>query len=326
EYEFAVRAGKQLLVAMREATSGRDFDAIIASEYESIGGRDLRIVYVAVCIATAGGYTVSAQQIVALTDGEPNLVLAALKGDFQDIIVPAGEGRGAYHARHRIIASLIVDGIAPREIVKEAYIRLLQVLSRDLPRNPRRSDRVFRLYKNVINHATVWDRFQRKLEMARDVFESIREYFRSDHHYWLQYGSLELEYGELDLAETYIDAAASIDPDDEIVQTTRALLFYKRSEVTDRISEASAFREAAREILIEQIKHRVDAVYPYHIMCSGELQYIRTWLSGYEVRKRPLEELKRDIDSAVKKHPYSDRLADLKKQIDGAYLELALDQ
>jgi hypothetical protein len=40
--EFLVRSRKQLLVAMKEATSGRGFDAIIADEYDSLSA-DARV-------------------------------------------------------------------------------------------------------------------------------------------------------------------------------------------------------------------------------------------------------------------------------------------
>jgi len=324
-FEFSIRAGKQLLVAMREATSGIEFDQIIGNEFSSLSSDEIRIVYLCVCIATSAGYPVTAQQLVAFSDLEPNQALGLLDGELRDVVVSMGSVRGGLVARHRIIASLVVDQLAPRELLQQAYVRLLAVISKDFAYPLRASSRGFRLYRAVINHEAVWSRFPHSLSQARSIYESVRGHFQNDSHFWLQYGSLEVEFGELELAEVYVSSAESLAPNDELVQNTKGFLCYKRAVATDRLLEAIRFREEARRILELQCARSPDNGYPYHILHSMELAYIKQWITERSERTRHMEKLRRDIEVCVKRNRYSDRLATLRKTINDAYLEMALE-
>lgn len=323
--EFSVRAGKQLLVAMREATSGADFDAIIDGELQALEAEELKIIYLAACVATAAGYTITTEQIVALTDLSPAECLAILEGGLKDVVVPvSGNKPGMWIARHRIIAELIVERLASRDLLKIAYIRLLESLARDLPRPYRSASRVFRLYREVINHSAIWSRFRDGITSAREIYESVRLHCQNDHHFWLQYGSLEMEYGELALAEVYVSAAESLAPNDDFVQNTKGSLLYRRAIDSDRLAEAFSLRENAREILVNQSKKHPGDSYPPHILCSHELKFVRAWYLKRDELKKQLEVLRSQIDSYVLAHSYSERLASLQKHIHDAYLDTAV--
>jgi len=323
-YEFSIRAGKQLLVAMREATSGADFVQIIGNEFSTLSTDEIKTTYLCVCIATAAGYAVSQQQFVAFSNLEPNQGLALLDSELRDIVIALENTKGALVARHRVIASLVVDQWAPRELLQEAYIRLLAVISKDVAHPVRAAARGFRLYRAVISHQAIWLRFPQAIVHARNIYESVRQHFSNDSHFWLQYGSLELEYGELELAEVYISSAESLAPDDSFVQNTKGLLAYRRAIATDRMLEAVSLRQNARTILEAGCKKRPDDNYAQHILHSMELDYIKAWLPKPEERKSAMRSLRDSIEVCVKTHRYSDRLSELRKIINDAYLELAL--
>jgi hypothetical protein len=214
--------------------------------------------------------------------------------------------------------------LAPRDLLKTAYTRLLEALSRDLSRPVKTWGRVFRLYREVINHATIWSRFRAEIDSARQIYECVRPYCADDHHFWLQYGSLELEYGELELAEVYISSAESIAPHDDFVQNTKGSLLYQRAIASERVAEAHSLREEARKILQMQTKKLPQDNYPPHILCSHELQFVRTWYLKKDDLRRHLGALRTEVDAVVTTHRYSERLANLQKQIYDAYLEIAI--
>lgn len=325
-YEFSIRAGKQLLVAMREATSGLDFDQIIDSEFKTLSSDEIKIVYLAVCLATAAGYSLTQQQYVALSDLEPNQALGLLDGELKDVVITLGTAKPGLVARHRIIAALVVDTLAPRETLQRAYVRLLAVISKDVSYPVKMSAKSFRLYRAVINHQSIWSRFPGSTIQAREIFESVRNHVGHDSHFWLQYGSLELEYGELELAEVYVLSAESLSPTDDIVQNTKGLLAYKRAIASDRVMMAVSLRENARKILIAQWGKNPDGDYAPHIFHQMELAYIKAWVSDREERKRSIKELKESIDLCLKTHRFSERLSLLKKSINDYYLEQAISE
>lgn len=323
--EFSVRAGKQLLVAMREATLGADFDTIIANELEDLQADEIRIVYLAACLATAAGYGITTEQIIGLTDLSPAECLALLDGGLKGVVVEMGKA-GLWFARHRIIAEVVVDKLASRDLLKQAYKRLLESLSRDLPRPVKTSGRVFRLYRDVINHNVISKRFRNSILDAREIYEAVRPYCEHDQHFWLQYASLELEYGELSFAEVYIASAEALAPYDNFVQNTKASLLYQKALQTDRLQEALSLREEARTILIQLAKKMPGDYYPPHILCSHELTFIRTWYLKRDDLRKHMSVLREEIDVYVKKHQYSERLSDLQRQIHDAYLDISIKE
>jgi len=323
-YQFSIRAGKQLLVAMREATNGRDFDEIIFGEFDSLPTDEVKVIYASVCLATSAGYSLTPQQFIALSDLEPNETLNLLESTLREVVVSVSMGRTGLIARHRVIAALIVDRLCLRELLEKAYTRILAVLSKDLEHPVRTSSRTFRMYREIINHERIWYRFPQSINQARSIYEGVKAHFTNDSHFWLQYGSLELQYGELELAEVYLSASEALAPKDEFVQNTKGFLCYKRAVASTRVMEAQELRDQAREILYAQCgRHPMD-VYAPHILYSQELAYIRTWITKPDDRKKYMERLRAEIDECVKTHSFSERLTDLKKEIHDAYLELAL--
>ena len=239
-YEFAFRAEKQLLVAMREATKGEDFDLIILNEFESIESDEAKIAYLSICLGTSFGAQISLEQFISFTDLFPNEALLLLDSELKEIVIRREPYQRSLHARHRVIADALLDELAPRALVKTAYIRLLQTLAHDIDFSRSKHSRSFELYRDVINHDSIQRRFRADIQSARDIFRSLESYLKTDYHFFLQYASLELEFGELATAENYLTQAEELAPHvDDFIQTTKALLFYKQSAASSRIHEAT---------------------------------------------------------------------------------------
>lgn len=322
-YEFAIRAEKQILVAMREATRGQPFDQIIESEFESIESREAQVAYLAICLATSFNNIVTTEQFLSLTDLFPNEALELLDTQLKGIVVLREPHRRAVQARHRVIAEALLDYLAPREVVRDAYVRLLQTLAHDLDfQQPNRS-KVFKLYREVINHRLIQKRFRTEIASARAIYESLEGYLKRDYHFLHQYGSLELEYNELATAENYLIQAEELAPKSDFIQSTKALLFYKQAIASHKLHEAAVLRDEARKILLELLETRDADPYPAHILCSQELDWIEHWPTRFEERRRLMNALRDDVASLAKKLPHSRRLQDIKKRIDEHYLEMA---
>jgi len=323
-YEFSIRAEKQILVAMREATQGEPFDHIIESEFDSVESDEAKIAYLAICLATSFGNRLTIDQFLSLIDVFPNEALGLLDTQLKGIVIRREPHFRAVQARHRIIAEALLDSLAPRTLVKEAYIRLLQTLAHDLDfAQPNRS-KVFRLYREVINHRLIQQRFRTEIASARAIFQSLEGYLRHDYHFLLQYALLELEYDELATAENYLTQAEELAPrPDDFIQTTKAMLFYKQAADSQKLHEATVLRDEARKILLTQIDERPDDPYPAHVLCARELDWIEQWPSRFEERRRLMSSLRDEAVTLLKRYPYSRKLEVLKKRIEARYLELA---
>jgi hypothetical protein len=320
---FSGYARNQILVAMRRATLGDKFDETIKNEFLQVQPLEAKMLYLCGCLATAAQFSLSKQQLLASSTARPAEALSYIARNLKNVLIPTSSNSDYYVARHRVIAELIVGKLVLRSMLKEAYIRLLQTLANDVSFTNFQMSATFRLYRKLINHTSIYKRFASDLAEARSIYDAIQPFVTRDFHFWLQYGSLELEYGELDTAANYLEQAYAYKPDDSLVMTTRALLFYKQSIAVSCLEEASALKDKARSIISQQMESRPKDHYPAHVYCTKELAWINHWLPYTSEKKHALEDLREFAQKAAKAHPTSKDMQNAYKLINDCYLDLA---
>ena len=321
---FLGYAHNQILVAMRRATLGSGFDDIIRNEFLTAKPLEAQMLYLCASLATDAQFTISKQQLISCVNYPPAETLKLIQDNLRGVLIPALSSSDRYSARHRVIAELLLEKIAPRTMLREAYIALLKAISHDLPFGGDRTNSAnFRLFRRLISHRSIYERFAHHLSEARSIYSAIASNFSRDHHFWLQFGSLELEFGELASAANYIEQAYNFAPHDKIVINTRAHLIYKQSLEVTLIEEAQELRNEARTTLLNQMSQYPSDNYPFHIYCSQELAWIHRWLVRNTDKKKALEELRAFANECLQSHAYSTRLKEIATAINGAYLDLA---
>jgi len=215
--EFKIRARKQILVAMREATEGRDFDEIMKSEYAEIEPLEARHLYLCIALSSAEKFSIDIKQVVACSDEDASAAINYIGRNLKGLVSKPYSDKELYEARHPIIADYIVEGIADRNHLKESYIRLLSVLAHDKGMSSTYGSKMNRLFRRLINHYVIYRRFHSEVELAREIYDSVTKFLNNDYHFWLQFGSMELEYGELDHAANYLAQAESLSPYDNFI-------------------------------------------------------------------------------------------------------------
>lgn len=322
--EFEERANKQVLVAMREATSGRLFDEIINDEFIRLDPRETKILYLCVALATDAGYRITKQEFVGCSDSDPAEALYILERSLRDIVLPTGPNDDLLLLRHRRIAEYMVDQAAPRPLLREAYLRLLSVLAGEIRGRPRRS-RSFGFYRDLVNHHTIFKRFEEDVEEARSIYDSLSSRFKGDFQFWLQYGSLELTAGNLELAENYLSQADSLDPGNDFISNAIGHLFLRKAIKAKNKAEAIKFRDEGAAILLGNIERiGADESYCFHIYCAQRLIWVKRWAEGVVEQQHELEELRVVCAKGAKLHPRDRRIRDAGDEIEKEYLSLAI--
>lgn len=325
--EFKNRAKKQILVAMKEATHGRSFNEIIRDEFNGIEPLEAQLLCLCVALNTELGFTNSKQDFVGFASVSHAEALALLDSALSGTILWVG-AKDRFMIRHRVLADFMIDNCASKEMLKEAYIRVLSVLAPELKYSPA-SSRKFTLYKALVNHRTLYRRFEKDINKARRVYESISDYFREDYNYWLQYGSLEVEGdgGDLELAENYLLQADSLKPNFEFTQSAICNLYYKQSFERDGYSEALILKNKAADLGESILRKGLNKDNPhiYHIICKGEYNFIHKWIDDPGDRKKHLKELKNRAVKAFKLHPRNIQLEAIMEEISRRYLLLGVD-
>ncbi len=326
--EFEFRAKKQILVAMREATEGRDFDVIMKSEFEEIPTDEAKMLCLCVSLTTEAGFTISRQDFTSFSVKPSAEALDILERTLKDIVVKVGVKDEKLLLRHRMIANYLIENCAQPEVLKQTYIRVLSSLANEINSSNRLS-RKFNLYKEIINHYMVYRRFEKNIDKAREVFESLVDYFKNDHQFWLQYGSLELEGagGDLELAENYLNQARSIKEGSVIVKNALASLYYKKALYVSNKIEADILKEKADSILLELLRdsYKRDP-YTYHIFGKGYYNWIIQWLRGPENIKAALQPLYKLLNEGSELYPGNKKIRELKETIQKAILLTAVNE
>jgi hypothetical protein len=323
-HEFKVRAQKQILVAMREATAGEGFNEIIRTEYEQLESGEPRVLYLCAALGSAESIDLKKDQWVACGEGPPAETLDLLRAGLRGIVVEGDEAKtvGARHAR---IAEQVVDVVADRGNLREAYVRVLNVLAHDTYAGRGRRGSSWRLLVKLISHSTIYRRFGDNLEMARSIYSGVKEWFRRDGHFWLQWCNLEIEYGQLEFARTYLAHAEGLMPTAPLVKTTAAHLLYKEAVAAGTRHEAEEKRIAADEILVEQMRREGSKdEYPFHVYLTQRPKWYRQWVVERAERRTAFEGMKEVADEAMKLHGYSKKIRDAVASLTEDYLRTAM--
>lgn len=322
--EFEFRAKKQLLVAMREATSGKGFDEIIEDEFQRIVPYEGKLLCLCCALATTSGYDLKIEEFVGCSRKTPAEALHFLHRNLNGIVVFSDKDQSSVAVRHQRIADHYVGKCAGTDMLSEAYVRLLNVLAPRINQSHWRS-RVFLLYRNLISHTNIFERFYGEIDKARIIYDMLRSIFGTNYHYWLQYGCLELEAGQLDLAENYLQQANALSDGDRYVINALGDLELRKAIDASSLQMAFYHRTEGERILVSQIEKYGNAnAHCYHILCLQVYNWIKEWINTDDEKKRELNALQNRIKEAVSNHPQNRRLSKLQEIIQRAYLYLSI--
>jgi ABC-type cobalamin/Fe3+-siderophores transport system ATPase subunit len=321
--EFKFRAQKQILIAMKEATNGKSFNEIIKDEFDELEPYEAKMLCVCISLNTEQGFSNSVQDFVGFSKVPQNEALNLLNYNLNGILI-WDSNRKNFMIRHRILADYIIKHCSDLVILKEAYIRVLNVLAPEFKRL-NGTIRKFNLFKSLINHQIIYQRFRENITMAREVYDSVAVSLNDEPNYWLQYGSLEMtaDGGSLALAENYISQAESLAPDKTIILSSKCVLYYKLSVRSSDYAKAYDYKLMADKLCDDIIAggDKKDP-YIYHIQCRGMFNFIQKWAVSNEEKLVKIKELRNKIRYAVTMHPRDRDLEKASNLIQRAYLRL----
>ena len=319
ERAFRDQAGRQLLVAMIQATSDKRFEEKAVSELLELPEAFQR-VYVLVAVATSFRIGLSRDEILIASGDSSNEGLNAIDQLTRRHIISVG-GDGALRARHRVIAEVIRDEVQKIGILEQAISGLALVAATKVDPTLTRSARPWRILRHVINHEFLHRALG--LESARNVFGSLEQLLTWDFHYWLQRGSLEVEFGDLRLAEQFLNQARGLAANEVRVENEWAYLLFRKAIESPHSLDAPLLVGNATEILLDLMGRSGDA-YPYHVLGSQGLSWARRGLSGSVERERYLKTVQTYLQEGCRKYPRMQDLKQLLNDVTREYLGVAV--
>jgi tetratricopeptide (TPR) repeat protein len=312
---FRDKAGRQLLVAMIEATSNQRFDEKIASECNDlVQERDLALIYGIVAVATHLRNFLTKDEILLAAGESSNKSLNRIESLLNQQLFVTVDGNHI-QLRHRVIADKVVDYYKSEGILSDPIEGLFWMLSTKVHPELSKYAREAKFLRRLMNHELLIN-LTSDVETPRRAYASVESLLNWNYHYWLQRGSYEVEVGNIDLAENFLNQALSMSPDDYKVQTEWAYMSLKQASLSPVSINAPARAEEAFKHLEEAIENRGESdSYPYHVLGSQGLGWVRHAVLSREEKRNTLLRLERIVGEGVKHHPLQKDLIQLQQDI-----------
>jgi SIR2-like domain len=323
EKAFRDQAGRQLLVAMIQATSGLLFEEKVVDEYYELDV-DSQFIYATIAVASAFRYILSQEEILMAysTKNSPNIGLNTVKNLFSRGII-ATTNSGNYRSRHRLLATILQDELIHQGLLYDILLGLSVVGATKLTQTRQSYPRLSRFMRQLYNHDFLGKSLG--VEKARNLYGEIELLMHWDYHYWLQRGSLEVEEGDLALAENFINQAYSIAPNDRLVITERAYLLFRKASINPRNIESVNQINLAMTDLENLITSHGDLDhYPFHVLCSQGLSWSRRGILDMRERRDYLRYLISRAEIGIRKHPRVDALVQIRDDLKREEMALAI--
>ena len=309
------KCGRELLVAMIEATSGERFETKAYDEFLDLVDEQ-RLVYAVVALASELRYALGREEVLMASADISNTGLHALERLVANrLLIHRGDG---YVVRHRRIAEIVVKGMRGEAIVLAPYQGLVRAIAaRHRPGQTR--SREAKLVTTLISHARVMRFFS--LDDARALYQNAEDLLHDDYHFWLQRGSMEVEDGNLGRAANYLQQAFAGGEHDHRVQTEWAYYLIKSAHQHPSAPDSAEKVAEGEQILLQQIDRRgEDDEYPWHVYGSQMLGWLRRAPLPARERQRQLEGVKNRVKEGSRLHPEAVALRALARDLEEEWL------
>jgi cold shock CspA family protein len=295
--EFEEKAGRQLLVALHEATMGRPFEEIIVDEYKNIYPKQAQDLYLTVCLLNRLSAPVRAGLIARVYDVAFNDFNEKLFAPLEHIVQVKGnpyKGDFYYVARHPQIAQIVFEEVLTEDADRyNEYIRVIRHLniSYDTDKDS---------FRKLIN-ARALARIFISHEDVRAIFDIAKECVGDDAYLYQQMANYERinPDGNYQLAEELLKVAQELEPRDSSIVHTQAELAATRARKAERPLERQKFRNQALSILESLIDKPQSDRYArgtYLKLAIDELKYT---LEQEDSTDRNIEEAIRTIEKIL---------------------------
>ena len=243
---FTDKAGRQLLVALHEATLGKPFEDIIADEFAEIRPEAARVMYLGICFLNRYGVAVRAG------------IIARLYGirftDFRESFFPPLEGLVfarfdsrtrdyVYETRHQHIAEIVVERILSKANDRlDMLLQMINSINIDY-----RTDRF--AYRKLVRGKSLLDELSDH-QMVEAVYSVAKRAVGEDPYLLHQMAIYEFNRpnGNLNKAAETLATAQALAPNDKTILHSRAELLLRRAEYSQTYLEFEKYVSEARKL------------------------------------------------------------------------------
>ncbi|MFV9645489.1 MAG: SIR2 family protein [Desulfobacterales bacterium] len=300
---LAKRAGRQLLVALHEATLGKPFTEIVFDEYQSISSISAKSLYLTVCIMHRLGIATRAG-LISRVNGIPFRMFKEKLFDPLEFIVFAREDRiigdYMYQSRHSHIADLVFEKVLTNAQDRfDEYVRVIGAL--DVSYNTDRE-----AFIGLLKARPLIELFSDP-QMIRQIY-SIGEKRDVNNPFLMQQEAIfEMNSlgGSLDKASSILQKAHKMAPHIRSISHSLSELALKKAERAGSFIEKNKYRQEARTIAVQLIQNSSIKSHPIHTLLKIGIDELNDSIANDDepTLQRKIKAIEQELQRAVQLFP-----------------------
>jgi hypothetical protein len=277
-------SGRQLLVSLIEATSGRRFHDKIADECSNLDGIELAAYGVICCAQAADNQYLTRDDVLLAINEANNPGVAAISRLVGGRTLVDSDGQ--LRTRHYVIAESAVRYFRDQGSLRlwMEHLIFLFALRYD-PTNMTRG-RYGRLLIRFLGHDFLRESLGDS-SSVQTLYGSLENVLKHEFHYWLQRGSFEINVGDLDKAETFLLQAKAMQEDDYMFETAWGYLRLRQALSAPTQASSVPLAEEGLQLL-ESVMSRVPDRSPhtFHVYLIHGTRWLEQANLGAQERRR----------------------------------------
>lgn len=273
--------GRQLLVALMEATHGQPLIEIIKREFESIEPIEARRIYLDICSLHRFGPPVRAGLISRIHNISFEDFAERFFAPLEAIVVLRQDRRSGdyvYEARHSLIAHELYNAILVDQA--ERFDNLIRIVNKLNPAFSYDQEVLARIVRCENLRTTLNDDAK-----IRQVYEAAEAAFGDSAVISHQRGIFEMavanNMGGLARAEELLEKALEKEPFNRSIKHSRAELDLRRSRMSQDPQEKIDWRRSAVKRASE-LTHKSTSPYPHHTLLKAAIDGVKEALQSVE--------------------------------------------
>ena len=291
---FDIRAGRQLLVALHEATLGKTFVEIIEDEYNSIIPIEAQSLYLTICTLNRLDVPVRAGIIFRLHNINFEEFKNRLFRPLENVVHAFHDKLTRdylYQARHPHIAEIVFDRILRNLDDKfNIYIKCLKALNIDYE-----SDR--KAFKQIVRGKALLNLFP-DYKLVETIYQEAQNISKDDPYLLHQMAIYEMNRPNANMQSclSLLNKASKIRPDDSSIKHSLAEFNLHCAEIAKTNLEKDAYLNDAERGAYDLIKRLPSSPFGYHTLIKVSLERLKLYLKKPTLEQSAIEKIITDSE------------------------------
>ena len=314
---FEQKAGRQLLVALHEATMGKSFVEIIYDEFKSIEPETARKIYLTICTLNRLEVLVRAGVVKRVHgisfDVFREKFFQPLEAIVQTLDYTPARDR-AYQARHPWIAEVVFErAVATPDERYDLYLRLLDALDVGYGVDRQAFRRLIRARELLVLFPDP--------RLVRNLYKKAAEIAGEDAYVFQQQAIFEMRRENPNLTAAYelLTQASKLATYDKSITHTLSELEIERSKQSSSVVEQGRHLTTAKQLARTLTTRDVDSSYGFHTLCKIGLDELKELLTDESQSDETIGEsiraLEKDLDVGLQRFPDDEYLLDAESKL-----------